>query len=127
MKRLVAIFCIVGFMMPYVFHISQVAWFVVNKSYVVQELCLQRKQENNTCQGACHLKKELSKMESPSTQEDQEPLILTEVEIPVFVVATEISLTVAVEEENTYTAKTLEDTRMGYAQIPETPPEPSFS
>lgn len=47
--------------------------FELNKEYIVKNLCEQKEEEDNCCQGSCHLKKELEKQEeqapSPNTQQ----------------------------------------------------------
>ena len=127
MKRIVAIFFIIGFALPYLIHVSQITWFMVNKSYVIQELCIQRNQEENTCQGSCHLKKELSKIESSDAQDDQKPLQLTEVEIPVFITSEETVLPSDVSSQIDFVVFCYQTTQSGYPELPDTPPKYSFS
>jgi len=38
--------------------------FKINQDYIAKNLCVEKEVENNTCQGCCHLKKELEKKET---------------------------------------------------------------
>ena len=56
-------------------------YFAINKAYIVKELCVQKDEVVNTCQGQCHLKETLNKQ----ADEDQEHQLITEVQLPVFI------------------------------------------
>lgn len=45
--------------------------FKLNQQYVVENLCVQKDLEVNTCQGTCHLKKEIQEVTTQS-QDDQQ-------------------------------------------------------
>lgn len=44
--------------------------FKINQDYIAKNLCIQKEIENNTCQGCCHLKKQ---MEQQNEQEESNP------------------------------------------------------
>lgn len=44
--------------------------FKINQDYIAKNLCVQKEVENNTCQGCCHLKKQ---MEQQNEQEKSNP------------------------------------------------------
>lgn len=56
--------------------------FKINQEYVAQNLCINRDQPITTCYGSCYLKEKLK--QNPVNQEEQ-PVILTVFEHPVFV------------------------------------------
>lgn len=43
--------------------------FELNKEYIVENLCIEKDKEVNTCQGSCHLNKELEKITPASDDE----------------------------------------------------------
>lgn len=47
--------------------------FLVNKGFIVKELCKQKEFKNNTCQGKCYLKKQLAKVDGINAAEEQVP------------------------------------------------------
>lgn len=65
MRYFLLITLIFGFLKP-VFPVFQ---YAVNYDYIVAELCEQKAVTNNTCNGKCHLKKELAK--ASTDQDDQ--------------------------------------------------------
>ncbi|MBS2098681.1 hypothetical protein [Carboxylicivirga linearis] len=46
--------------------------FKINQNYIAQNLCIQKEIEDNTCQGCCHLKKELTKQNNQETNLPEE-------------------------------------------------------
>jgi len=46
--------------------------FKLNQNYIAQNLCVQKEIEDNTCQGCCHLKKELTKQSNQETNLPEE-------------------------------------------------------
>lgn len=55
------------------------ASFEVNKAYIVQNLCEQKAKEDNICQGACHLNKQLEQAEQEAEKIPQNLKDKTEV------------------------------------------------
>jgi len=49
---------------------------VVNKEYIVENLCENKDKPELKCQGTCHLKKELIKNEERKTDETKTPVII---------------------------------------------------
>lgn len=51
--------------------------FELNKEYIVENLCVQKEEPDNCCQGSCHLTKELEKQdETEGTANDQQKIKL---------------------------------------------------
>jgi hypothetical protein len=46
-----------------------VASFELNQDYIAQTLCVERNEAENTCQGVCHLKKQLAEAEEQEKQQ----------------------------------------------------------
>lgn len=55
----------------------------MKREFIVQQLCEKRKEKTNTCQGTCHLGKQLAKAEDDSSREPQSSRIL-KIELPDF-------------------------------------------
>lgn len=70
MKRIAAILLLLLFCSPFIFKIFVVTHWFANKQYIVKNLCIQKDEAINTCQGSCHLKAELAKLEE--AKENQE-------------------------------------------------------
>lgn len=45
--------------------------YVLNKDFIIAELCVEREKEESTCDGKCHLKKELAKVDVDKRSDDQ--------------------------------------------------------
>jgi hypothetical protein len=45
--------------------------YYANKAYIIQNLCIERTAEVNTCNGNCHLKKEIAKVSDEQGQDDK--------------------------------------------------------
>lgn len=69
-KRIAAILLLLLFCSPFIFKIFVVTHWFVNKQYIIENFCVQRNEEVNTCQGACHLKAELTKLDSAKENQD---------------------------------------------------------
>ena len=48
--------------------------YLVHKEYIVSELCVERDIPDSTCEGKCHLKKELSKLEEQHDEKGNAPI-----------------------------------------------------
>lgn len=46
--------------------------YIVNKDFYASVLCVQKEVKNNTCQGQCHLKKELEQIDVSTTSNESE-------------------------------------------------------
>ena len=57
--------------------------FAVNKAYIIKELCVQKDEPVNTCQGQCHLHKTIKKQ----AEEDSNLSLAFEGQLAPFVVA----------------------------------------
>ncbi len=66
------------------FKVGAIAWYGINKSEIVKQLCLEKDLEKNTCQGNCELNKTLSLSETPT--QDQEPEFTGSIEVLNFIV-----------------------------------------
>ena len=64
-------FFIVVLNLATVLNIYVVSDFVKNKDQIVKSLCIQKDFKVNTCQGKCHLQKELSTAKSSSQSDDK--------------------------------------------------------
>jgi len=49
--------------------------FELNREYIVQTLCIERDKEVNTCQGQCHLNKEIEKNTSQEEEKQRGVLV----------------------------------------------------
>lgn len=56
------------------------ASFEINKEYIVKELCVQKEEPDNCCQGSCHLKKELEKQDDANTNSQNQQKVKFEQE-----------------------------------------------
>lgn len=70
---MVALVCVV---LPDLARLATVYEFLLNKHRIVTELCEAREAEVNTCQGACHLKKKMTEVDTGSDEGKDEPLEL---------------------------------------------------
>lgn len=58
--------------------------YFANKAYIIKDLCVNRNVDNSTCNGKCHLKKEL---EESKKQNEKNPNLKTEIKLILFVIA----------------------------------------
>lgn len=58
---------------PLLFKSLTFADFVINNEFIAQNLCEKKQEAENTCQGKCYLKKQLSKVEGINAEEEQVP------------------------------------------------------
>ncbi|MCB0509130.1 MAG: hypothetical protein H6579_02410 [Chitinophagales bacterium] len=68
MKKLTSILLVMVFISPFLFKAFVVVNWFVNKQYIVENLCVQKNEEVNTCKGACHLKANLEKVDAAQNE-----------------------------------------------------------
>lgn len=68
MKKFTSILLVLVFITPFIFKAFVIVNWLVNKQYITENLCVQRNEEVNTCKGACHLKANLEKVDSPQNE-----------------------------------------------------------
>jgi hypothetical protein len=52
------------------FKLGVIAWYTINKSEIVKELCIDKEKEVNTCQGNCELSKTLNLSEGKTESQE---------------------------------------------------------
>jgi hypothetical protein len=72
MNRVLSILMLVVILSPSFMKVYIVIDFKISQDFIAKELCVKKEVENNTCQGTCHLKKELKKVEEQ--EQKQTPL-----------------------------------------------------
>jgi len=60
-KKLVAVFLTLQLLMLSLGGIKATLSFALNKAYIIKELCVQKDEAVNTCQGHCHLTQSIKK------------------------------------------------------------------
>lgn len=63
MSRVLSILLLMVILSPSLTKLWIAVDFKINQDFIAKELCVKKEVENNTCQGTCHLKKELKKAE----------------------------------------------------------------
>jgi hypothetical protein len=51
--------------------------YLVHKDYIVSELCVEKDVPESTCEGKCHLRKELSKLDEQHDSQSNAPIQVT--------------------------------------------------
>lgn len=64
LKKLTSILLVIIFIAPFIFKAFVLVNWLINKQYIVENLCVQKNEEVNTCKGACHLKANLEKVDA---------------------------------------------------------------
>lgn len=78
MKKILVILFSLVTLLPLFFKINILFDFMINREFIVQELCEKKDVEDNSCQGKCHLSKELTQIDTnfndkkPSTKTVQQ-------------------------------------------------------
>lgn len=73
MKKLGAIFLLLLFFSPFILKVGIVASWFVHYDYILENICVQKDEEVNTCNGKCHLNKELQKVDESASSSEQAP------------------------------------------------------
>jgi hypothetical protein len=68
MKKYLTIVMLSILLAPFVARMFYTTFFYFNQSSIARELCINRAAANNTCQGKCYLKKQLDKLNTPSSE-----------------------------------------------------------
>lgn len=78
LHKVFAIFAVLVFALN-IFYASYV-WvdFKLNQEFIANNLCVEKDIEESTCEGNCHLKKELQKVEENKGNSQQDPINVTE-------------------------------------------------
>lgn len=58
--------------------------FKANQEYIANNLCIEKDIEESTCNGSCHLKEELDKVEESKGNSKEEPINISQSRIDVF-------------------------------------------
>lgn len=81
-RKIIPILFLIAFLLPDGVKTKLLVSFQLNKKEIVEELCVQRNEVENTCQGSCHLSKQIKEVDAPAEQEKpQELRIDTQVQL----------------------------------------------
>jgi hypothetical protein len=61
--QILGLFLLAALFLPAALKLTVYVEFISNRQYILQALCENRADPNSTCQGMCHLKKEIEKVE----------------------------------------------------------------
>lgn len=71
-KKVVSIIILVSYLLGTVSALVPIIEYSINYAYIVKELCVMKDAEENTCNGMCHLSKEVAKeFDGESSKEPQ--------------------------------------------------------
>lgn len=75
--------------------------FKINQDYIADNLCIEKDIEESTCNGSCHLKKELEKVEENKGNSKEEPINISQSRIDVFLLTSVVKHTEFISVINT--------------------------
>ena len=85
MKRVLTYFLIFSYSLISINAFVPLINYVINYSYIIDELCVERDLEVNSCNGSCQLKTQVSKnLETENESKTPKPIVIKEVETPYF-------------------------------------------
>jgi len=74
-KSVGAILLLVLFFSPFILKIGVMTNWILQHDYIVEYLCVQKDEAVNTCNGRCHLNKNLEKIDKSSQQKKDDIII----------------------------------------------------
>ncbi len=77
LKQVISILIVIVFLMPSISRLCIMVDFNIHRDYIARVLCINKDKPQSSCNGKCHLKKQLKKV-SESSEEDK-PKIFKEV------------------------------------------------
>ena len=92
MKKVLALFLFFLFVSPFLLKVVMVVDWFVNHQYIIENLCVQKDKAENTCQGMCHLSKNLDKVDSAQDKEDNSKKIPPFTEYSFFTLVSSLNL-----------------------------------
>lgn len=72
MKKVLALFLFLLFVSPFLLKVVMVVDWYINHQYIIENLCVQKDKADNTCQGMCHLSKNLDKVDKAQEKNGEE-------------------------------------------------------
>jgi hypothetical protein len=100
MKRVLTYFLIFSYSLISINAFVPLINYVINYSYIIDELCVERDLEVNNCNGSCQIKTQISKnLETENETKTPKPIIIKEVETPYF------SIKQSIKDSEAYNSK----------------------
>jgi len=117
--KAIALGLILSLMLQFGFDIGIVAFYNFNKNFVIEQLCVEKDLEENTCQGHCFLKQEQKKAENnaPILPENQRLL-----EAPLFLAESFLGISSPGAKDFDYSLVFNDKLCSGYGQLDLRPP-----
>lgn len=73
MKKVVSILLLLLFFSPFILKVCIVATWFLHYDYILENICVQKDEVVNTCNGKCHLSKNLQKVDESTSTSDKAP------------------------------------------------------
>lgn len=87
MQKVLAILLLFCLSLQCTVKLGIVAWFKINQDYIAKNICINRDKPQMKCNGKCHLKKQLKKVENDGSASGKDvPTKLDKVELTTFII-----------------------------------------
>ncbi|MFH1319424.1 MAG: hypothetical protein ABII90_02065 [Bacteroidota bacterium] len=126
MKNLFAIFLLLIYFIAFLKPIYPFIEYAVNKDYIAKVLCINKDKPQMSCEGKCHLQKQLKKATTEKNNPEQNTPPKTKTQEVIFILKTEKPrCNYKIEEEKKYFSRNSMVSSQFFTKPP-TPPPKSF-